>query len=120
MNVNIDAKKILTLAGVFSGGIVTGAVLYRDHKEFRDFFDNKLYPGLKGFIDENGLTLFKLIVENVFEKDSTARKLLLDIADSFEKGDLKASRRIEKELYKYKEELPSMIKKMEEVAQEEN
>lgn len=119
MNVNIDAKKILALAGVFSGGVVTGAVLYRDHKEFRDYFDNKLYPGLKDFISENGIPLFKLIVDNVFEKDSIAKKLLLDIAVAFEKGDLKASKRIEKELYKYKEELPSIIKKMEEAAQED-
>lgn len=120
MNVNIDAKKILALVGVFSGGVVTGAVLYRDHKEFRDFFDNKLYPGLKGFIKENGVPLFKIIVDNVFEKDSTARKLLLDIADSFEKENLKASKRIEKEIYRYKDEIPLMIKKMEEKASEYN
>jgi hypothetical protein len=120
MNVNIDAKKILALAGVFSGGVVTGAVLYRDHKEFRDFFDNKLYPGLISFIEENGLSIFKLIIENVLEEDSTARKLLIALADSIENGNRKERKRIEKELYKYKDELPSMIRKMEEKALDNN
>ena len=118
MSIKIDAKTILAFAGVFGSGIVVGAVAYKKRKEFRELIDNKIYPGLKNFVKENGITIYRIVVVTVFEKNPKARALFLLAGDAIEKGSLKIPKQVERMFYNKKDELPDLIAAIEKKAYE--
>ncbi len=122
MQIKIDSKTLLKFGSVFAGGIALGAVggikLYKERKVFREWIDNKVFPGLKDFINNYGITLYRVLIVTLFENNSKARAMFLLAGDVIENGDKKTSKQIEREFFKHKEKLPEMMELIEKKAKE--
>ncbi len=120
MNIKIDKNTVLAFVGVFGSGVVVGAAggikLYKERKGFREWVDNKVFPGLRNFVDKHGITLYRILIVTVFENNPKARAMFLSVGDSIEKGDKKTPKQIEKEFFKYRDKLPKMIELIEKKA----
>jgi len=119
MNLKIDSKVIVALSvaigTAFVAGGVVGITLYKNRKEFREWFDNKLYPAVKQIVKEYGPTALRLVLVKLLENQPQLRKVLLSLVDYIEAGSAKRPKGIEKELYKIKDELPPVLEELKKI-----
>lgn len=122
MNLKIDSKVILAFSGAIGTAVIAGATggitLYKNHKEFREWFDNKMYPAVKQIVIEYGPTALRLVLVKTLENKPKARKVFLDLVDFIETEKIKLPRGLKNNLYKIKDEFPSVIKELEKIPNE--
>lgn len=122
MNLKIDTKIVLAFSGAigtaFIAGAAGGITLYKKRKEFREWIDNKMYPQVKQIVIEYGPTALRLVIEKYLVNKPKARKVFLNLVDFIENGMTKLPKALEKELYKIKDDLPSVLEELEEIPNE--
>ncbi|QMS84264.1 hypothetical protein [Candidatus Xianfuyuplasma coldseepsis] len=124
MILKVDSKVIMAFSAAigtaFIAGATSGIVLYKNRSDFSEWFDNKMYPAVKQIVLENGPTALRVVIVKALEHKPAARKAFLDIVDTIEKGKVKVPKKLEKELFQIKDELPEVLSEVEKLAIEAN
>jgi hypothetical protein len=122
MMLKIDSKVILALSAAigtaFVAGAASGITLYKNRKEFREWFDNMFYPAVNQIVKEVGPTVLRFVIVKALENKPQPRKIFLDIVDFLEAGKVKLPKGLEKALYKIKDEFPPILEELEKIQNE--